>query len=153
MPFSCQNPLLVHFAHPVLIKLLLAPIKQAAVLEHLPTKILPKELKLFQQYFLAARDFDHNWGSTAMVFNSFLPPLFSLCARKILMDSPVLFLPGALHSDKVAKILMVEQWDLLNRWKLIYLLLLYMFHLNYEYFKVFLLFLFLFFFFFFNLSI
>lgn len=45
-----------------------------------------------------------------MVFNSFLPPLFSLCARKILMDSPVLFLPGALHSDKVAKILMVEQW-------------------------------------------
>lgn len=55
----CQKPLLVHFAYPALIKLLLALVKQAVVMQHLPAKMLPKKLKLFQQYFLAARHHNH----------------------------------------------------------------------------------------------
>lgn len=60
----------------------------------------------------------------------------SLYARTILItDPPGLLFPRTLHSDKAAKQdLMVEPLDILDGWKLMDLLLFYMFHLDYEFF-------------------
>lgn len=102
---------------PAQIKLPLAAVNQAVVLQHLPTEMLPKLFKLFSNALWLLQTTVTSEQGELCSTSYFLPNLYNLlCARTILItDPPVILFPRTLHSDKAAKQqLMAEPLDILD---------------------------------------